>query len=577
MLMGFLIVPLISAVFVDQVLIKDMSGDARRATSYAADVANSMMTMGFSYTAYYYTWMGGSLPTFTTPRYAVLPVMNTTTMENGDETWTVDTTMFEADLTCESAADIQFSPRVEQAEGLEEWEWRSADLTVTSKTGGYSVKICDILRHIADSAVGEGKHPREGCDEYTTFTTPWTSIMNRVWTRPDSGSPADGSATYLYVWASGIEDYDPNSPSFPSKITASFCTTHYYSQPVKATIEMPSSQVISVDPTGSRTPISAPDAFEGVIFGVPDKEILYKLIPDQYFDNEDDLMGLGYLPAEPPDVEAQLRRRLGVRPEGVPDYVTTNFNSGSNSRVYMNFPFGLHAYALANRTTDTLHELLDPQILESEYRSTLQMFFALAVTEGIVDRDTVEPLEVLRGVKVRGFAANSRWASGAQGGLAAVTLMAAILLVWIPWRRSELDGEPNSLAAAMRLLSASPELVRDMDKEEFQWPDEKKIGVADKEKRYKLELAADGPRVVVATDGLAGLNGDSGSAAQSNNHPQDAGQKLATLPWSLWVLMAWGFVLGLVVVAGLLIAGLLYGRRENGEPPHLRIGHPKLP
>lgn len=67
----------------------------------------------FSYVAYNYIWVNGPLSAFTTPTYALRPVHDVAAVGETDETWEIQTRLYEALLNCESADIVDVSNPVD--------------------------------------------------------------------------------------------------------------------------------------------------------------------------------------------------------------------------------------------------------------------------------------------------------------------------------------------------------------------------------------------------------------------------------------------------------------------------------
>lgn len=561
--MGFLVTPLISAIFDDALLSHDIPATALRGVLHPVTV-NSTLSGQFTYEAYNNLWHDRPLPAFTEPEYAMLPLVpnNTTkplptqedwvtnTEEVGDdwktniEVWTANTTLFEAEMECEPAAPIV----VETITG------HRIRVNITSKGGEYSVNLCDqkertftiteALRMPFDpittrSPISYGELP---CDGYTTFLTPWTSIAQRV---NSSRRSPNGSEVYLFGWASGPSSSWPylDLGPHPTNITAIFCTTRYYSQPVTATFEMPHGKPVEVNRTSVREPFLDLLNFDAIINGVTQAS------PTDANNADDSIFG--YRPAQAPNDDSQLRLRFGDRSSTIDGLFVTNaeYNSdkSSHSEVYIDNINGLSGFALSRTSLDMLPTLLDPNNLTSIYRTALQTTFALAVTQEMVsvDQDASDTIPVTRTIFLKGFKVNTPWARGAQGGLVVVALMATLMTVLIRRRPCNLDGEPNSLAEALRLLAASPEVCTEMENAEFHRPEELAKVLIEGQGLYILDLVpGHGPRVLRTS-----------AAFRNHSQPLTPG-KPNQEPWTerLWQLR---FMTGLMFLTFFWVVGLL--------------------
>lgn len=545
----FLITPLMSGMFDDRILERFVLGNATRGRVLPESGESHTLSADFTYVAYDYAWLEGALPAFTTPEYAVLPVVNGTRVDDGGESWRAESTLFEAELTCEIAASIDVSYAQD----------RGVSMNITSQTGGYTINLCDqsVKRTVRVKTVLP--LPSYNCDAYTTFITPWTSIATRVASHDNENRDwKNGSAVYMYAWASGPDPSWQSTPGafpLPKNVTALFCMTSYYSQPVTANFTMPYGQVRHVDRTGNRTPFTGVANFDEVIDGQWDAVSIQ-------IDNS--TLGLGHLPSQVPNVDSQLRRRLGPRPGNLTKYFGPDredvIDASSHSLVYIANVYALSGFALSNRKPDNLGDLLDPTTLAAAYRTALQALFAIAITSELVDlqADHIETVPVMKRVWSKGFVVNHIWARGSQGGLVVVILMVAVLVLMIERRPCNLDGEPNSLAEALRLLAASPELSAEMENAEFHAPEEILKVFNDGGGRYMLDLVRDrGPRVQVI--GVQEHTKLPAAAATEENHKPWV-EKVWPLRWRSGA----GFLLGFGVILILLTVAFSFSYILHG-------------
>lgn len=608
--MSFLVTPLISGIFDDTMLLRTVADTGTRATFHPFN-ENSTLSGAFTYVAYHVNWLSGSFPEFTTPTFALLPV-NSHPRLVGKETWTAETILFEAKLVCEKAASINIQST--ESDGI--------TVKIVSQGGAYTVTLCDqkkknfaLLQHIAEVnaahaasvappppslpfAISFGPtretlqttnptslannrlgrpirrsaprpttiSPRqvgsaadnETCDGFTTFITPWTAIAQRVLGAQTGGN---ASEVYLYGWASGVNPPWPtiDSAPRPTNITALFCRTNYYSQRVAANFSMPDGIVEGVNRVGTRNTFVNLRNFDQIING----EMAALSTPVLAKNAVGDLFGLGYQPAQVPNADSQLQRKLGVRPKNVTKlFVTVEeglIDASSHSSVYIDNVNGLPGLALSDRTLDNLGELLDPKKLAAAYERALQTMFALAVAVEMVqpDEDSPEAVAVVRRLLTKGYVVNNLWARGSQGGLAVVVVAATLLAVSISRRSCKLDGEPNSLAEALRLLAASPDVSVEMENSEFHDPKALLRVFKEGGGKYTLDLVP-----------------EQGSRVRASNVRKHA--KLPAnidgkrRPWrkQLWALRGIsgiGFLTFFGVVGVLLSIAFAYSRSHGGE------------
>lgn len=448
---NFLVTPLVSGIFDDSILTKSLTGAAKLSSIKDSDGPSGQFSTQFTYAAYDYQWQNGTLPQFITPTYAILPV-KLAGIPTVNETWTAETILFEADLSCENAIITPIKAQNSTATGLD----LSSPLD--------SQQNCIIWDTGVDTWIGCSnttklvEDPSPERYDYVDFVTPWTSLTYQV--------GGNDSQITMYLWASARESpTDSNSTKslLPLNRTAIFCKSSYSSEPATVVLTMPLGNIQNVRRTGTRTAFTRPAGFTHMINGDFRN---YTNVPPQYKDSAGRTVGLGYRPELLPNVDTFLSRRLGPRPPNLDDKYPPKAHR-SKSMVCLENVYTLSAYALCNQTTDSLVELLDPKVLAEMYQSELQLFFALVVALDLVDNEITVPATISREVHTMGFTVNSLWARGTQGGLAVVAIMMAILCALNHGRRCELDGEPNSLAAALQLLAVSPQLCSQVENAEF--------------------------------------------------------------------------------------------------------------
>lgn len=475
--MNFVTTPLTSGMFKDAYFVVSVQGGAARATLTRETGYQRPTSEEFTYVAYNYMWLGGKLPAFTTPEFTVLPVLDMRGMGVGNETWVTETTLYEAELKCDNATvDIKWHSDV-----------RGASLEIKSTAErNLTVHLCDQRFE----GKGKGKN-KQSCQAYSPLMTPWTSVFYAL---PFGNNRQE---TYMYAWVSGpVPSWANTSAAFPpTNATALFCTPKYYSQTATANFTMPEGQINSVNRTGIRTPFNFLN-LTGTIFG--ERDIFGDRVGTP-------VVPFGIQPAQVPDIDTEVRRRLGERPENLKPYfkdlnIKDPQKAISVSTVFMYKSQALPGYALFDRTKQNIGEFLDPFVLAASYGSVLKLWFALAIAVDMVDKSpgvlVPSTLAVTRNIWTRGFVVDMVWARGAQSMLAIVTVISVVLAVWIGKRPCNLDGEPNSLAEVLRLLSGSPEVCAIMQDAEYYSPDAIRRLFNGVGGRYELKLVpGQGPRL----------------------------------------------------------------------------------
>lgn len=219
---------------------------------------------------------------------------------------------------------------------------------------------------------------------------------------------------------------------------------------------------------------------------------------EEYRDSGGNLVGFGFRPDTLPNGDSYLRWVFGGRPEGLEAYFEELSEDGrSQSSVYFDNVYTLPAYSVNGVGKEMLGGLMDEGVMEGVYGRGFKMLFAMAVARdfGGGEEGTVV---VRREVGTRGFRVSALSAMGAQVGFLLVVVMVTGLCVLNARRGCELDGESNSIAAALQILAASGEMCEGLENAEFYSEEEVQRLLLARGKRYKLILEeGHGPRIEV--------------------------------------------------------------------------------
>lgn len=224
---------------------------------------------------------------------------------------------------------------------------------------------------------------------------------------------------------------------------------------------MPGGVILDMHRTGVRVPLSVSPEFEDALDGSPS---VFR-IPHRYRNIYNQLVGFGYIPPILPNVESYHVRRFGGGSASISS--GPGIATSSNSSTQVDNVLALTGFALYNQTTESLKEMMDRNTLQQVYDRALRLLFASFVATSMVDGDSKQSVYVIREVAKWDWSINILWARAAQASLALVAIMIAVLAVLLRRRPCNLDGEPDSIAAALRVLAASPELVTELENAEF--------------------------------------------------------------------------------------------------------------
>lgn len=537
-----MITPLISGMFDLQRVKRDYPGNAQRATIGKVSEDGLLPSSRFSYVTYNYLFENAPLPAFTTPDYTLLPVRNVTRIGNANETWEVESTLFEAELICETVNVFDISNPVDGIQFLVNWE--------------LNWTICET--------------PMDGqaapdCSEYLPLNVTWASFNAR---QPSTKNNTDRD--YLFAWLAvnnpssdtqQTSDTQQNATQHAINITAIHCMAQYYSQPVTAHVKMPSGEIETVDRTGTRDVFDI-IPFSNLIDGMGGA-VSYNI---NNTDGDGGPAAFGTFSLQLANIDSQLQRKLGQSPID-PDeaQMPVNFRYKSDERshsiVYITYVKSLSALILASRTKDNIGEFLDPAILTASYQQALKLWFAFAIAIEMVDQEVVESVPVVRQVDARGFVVDDLSARGTQCCLAIVVLLVGAITWLIGSRVCNLDGEPNSLAEALRLLSTSPELIDHMQNAEYYSPQELSERFAVGSAHYFLTPGEQGPQL----RRIDVLLQDGGLLEEVTNEKPKPLQPWKQKLWALRTGWGVGFICGTGLILVILTAVFIISRIQEGK------------
>lgn len=450
------------------------------------------LSASFAYQAYSYAWLNGSLPAFTTPKYALAPWAPApgTQNETRRETWTGSTMLFEAHLECYEAESTPVS-----IDGVGTVGYFLTSPDGRAYNGIWDRQSINMNPEWIDALAEDDPRMSWSVKRWDEFFSPDTT-----WNSLDMDTGGDGAQnTRLFVWASAL-----GGNPLPGDWTAIFCSPKYYMEPVNATVLMPSGTVQSI----SRGSVSERAANR---IDISDSPVLADLFPklvnnslgleDKYIDDAGRRSGFGYPPQLLPHMESQLLRRFGERDEiGV---LLGAHETGSKSTISVRHASrGITSFALYTQYNETLPDLLQPDSLAEMYQEAFKLLFSMVCTDALLNRFSEEvPTTVVRRLEVRGYTVNVLWCRFGQAGLGIVAFL-TIALTFLGWgRKCNLDGEPNSIATSLGLLQRSPGMVKQLQNAEFHPPQVIADTIVRSGQRYRITLVeGEGPKLEILKD-----------------------------------------------------------------------------
>ncbi|KAI5850558.1 hypothetical protein DFP73DRAFT_238505 [Morchella snyderi] len=462
LLTNFVVVPLVPTMFDHAPINTTMLSIGNRVEF---DPTAGPVSTYFTFSAYEHAWKDAPLDPFMGEDYALLPVKTLPNLSGPlpSENWTAETTLFEASLDCADA-------RVEYSYDY----WRDNNSLVVemfrpNDTSSPSVRVCDAVPLMKGVDMVDKYYNKTNCSEITAFITPWTSMLWQL------GNPEVEEVTYMIGWASGPPSPPTITENFkspvPVNITAMFCTPRYYTQSVNATISMVTGKILDVTRIDRRKTITALQGFERIIDGnvkqsldgvaVFQEPSGNRIVSDTKYPRR-----FGYRTDKIIDLKYDLTESFG--PSEIQSKPAT-FGRVSESNVFMTRTDSLASFALYKykANSEKLGDLLDREELRSTFEKALKLWFAYAVaTESAISNSTSHILvdKTVPNVKIT---VNKWWSLGARIGLPLIVILSGVLTFLLDKRVCHLNAEPNTIAASLSLLSASPALCDLMKHSEY--------------------------------------------------------------------------------------------------------------
>lgn len=429
------------------------------------------------------------------------------------------------------------------------------DITITYSDGG-------VIEDLPSEVENEYNFVNPFQDYLGAFKTPWTSNLIELHLERE---------VFLYIWATtsdsaAAEISGANSTglsTLPREWTGVFCEPRYWSQAVKATVEMEAGVIKDIERLGEREAYDAPHKSGFARF------VHQGQIPEGEFSGPAGPEGFGDLTRQFPTVDPQLVKRFGKSLE-----VDDGFADEGTSLVFVSDAASIPAFSLYGRTNGSLAGLLDPLELAKMYSDAFKLLFAFSVTLELTNHNASTPVSVSREFRTWAFAINGVWSRATQAGLGFLGVLALCLVV-LGWsRRSNLDGEPNNLAAAMGMLARSQALTRDLYNSEYHDPAALKKILRKSKRRYRLQLVpGQGPQVDVIEEWVD-IKADHNRLLPPAPTPAGDADPYKSAP--SWPLSWWSGVVFFSFFAVLLVGLVfvfIYDRRNNGRLPQLRRCH----
>jgi hypothetical protein len=403
--------------------------------------------------------------------------------------WTVNTTIYEADLECTPAvahraggpgSDIVVSNGqdcqykfLSRAEALN----KSQDTYILSEfsSAPYTAMLMSKTDYLLTSMLGNAyasshsspltlSSPLAMCENNHEFLAIWNryeGISDDViacLTAPTSDK--DGNPILnLPDCMTGI-----HGGTTPTNFSATFCQPKYYKQTAQVTVDAATGLVNSALMLEARTPFDTginSTFFEHLAtYGKHAASTAALNVSRDYGAFDDDPFGA-------PDVREIMRQRQQFQyaPEfNRSRFLTSSLGADSELNVKLTYPKSMFGLAILNE--QDLDGLLDAERLAASLRDMYKMYFSFAVSSELTHPSTAK-LSAQRQFQTVAYVIDSVWARLLQTCFCLMAILDTILTYLLYNRRLNLNSDPGSLASLVQSITTSPALLSDFRGSEF--------------------------------------------------------------------------------------------------------------
>jgi hypothetical protein len=424
------------------------------------------------------------------------------------ETWTLNTTIYEADLECTPAVahraggpgsnvvlsndrDCQFG-FLSRAEVLN--SSTGAVMLSSFSDAPYTAMLMSYTDYRMSSMLGNFA---SSLSSPFTLSSALANCSNNheflaIWNRYDGFS--DDVIACLDAPTSDKDGNPiPNLPdcftgihggTTPTNYSAVFCQPRYYEQAVEATVDAATGRVNSVQILAERKAFDSginSTFFEHLAtYGKHAAATAALNVSRDYGPFDDDPFGA-------PDVREIMRQRSQFQYE--PEFNQTRFaNSGllggdRNLNVKLTYPKSMMALAILDE--EDLDGLLDAEKLSDRLREVYKMYFSFAVSSELTQPSTTK-LTAQRKFTTEAYIADSLWARILQASFCLMAVFDTLLTYLLYNRKLNLNSDPGSLASLLQSITTSPALLSDFRGSEFVSFKETAEKLSSNENRYQL-------------------------------------------------------------------------------------------
>jgi hypothetical protein len=367
----------------------------------------AQITANYTYSVANIVWLDERLPPFMTREAAFTPfrLAELHTLHN-DETLTGATTSYGVDVTCETAV-------------------RNGTAKIVTSSHGCRFKDADIYESTWTNVIGVDDLG-DDIKEYTPFYAGYSGGGGNVNYYLSSSCPKDASNVFFVALRKNRQSADDTPPA----ITGLFCETTYYQQEVMATVRRTDGSIPKVVGLAPRVVVPSElfntSTFEEQISNARQMQNVRGALPSTSWPNQ-----IPQLSKFPITVKGSLPEMSNV------------------------FGLAIGAYPRAD-----FEDYMDAKTLAASFQAAYRLLFARAMVDVLAaDYQDSKTMNGTRVYHIEAVRIVQHFAYAIEGILGIVALMAFTLLAMTWFNAVNLNSDPDSLSALMRLVKDQPSIL----------------------------------------------------------------------------------------------------------------------